>query len=208
MAEVIWTSGTELLRADPAFGALVEEVGPVEDLRPPMTHFQALARSIVFQQLAGKAAQTIHGRFVEAVGGEVSPEAVLEAAPESLRGAGLSGNKLRAMRDLAGKVVEGEVPLADVEELPDDEVVERLTRVWGIGRWTAEMFLMFQLLRPDVWPVGDLGVRNGWARVHGLEELPSPAALEALGEPYRPHRSSVAWYCYRAVEVLPPVGSG
>lgn len=206
MTNVIWSDGTARLRDDPAFGPLVAEAGPVEARRRQPTHFQALLRSIVFQQLAGKAAQTIHGRVVEAVEGEVTPRAVLEADEDALRGAGLSGNKLRAIRDLAGKVADGDVPLDDVEELSDEDIVERLTRVWGIGRWTAEMFLMFQLLRPDVWPVGDLGVRKGWARIHGQEALPSAEELEALGEPYRPHRSAAAWYCYRAVEVLPPVG--
>ena len=206
VSRVIWTEGTERLRRDPAFGPLVEEVGPVEDLREPATHFQALARSIVFQQLAGKAARTIHGRFVEVLDGDVDPRSVLAADEEALRGAGLSRSKLKAIRDLAGKVVDGTVPLDDVEELSDEELVERLTRVWGIGVWTARMFLMFQLLRPDVWPVGDLGVRSGWARVHGLEEPPDASELAPLADPYRPWRSAVAWYCYRAVDVLPPVG--
>lgn len=206
MGELIWTEGTERLRDDPVFGPLVEETGPIEDTRGPATHFQRLARAIVYQQLAGKAAQAIHGRFVEALGGDITPRGVLECGESELRGAGLSRNKLRAIRDLAKKIEDGVVPLDELEDLPDDDVVERLTRVWGIGRWTAEMFLMFQLLRPDVWPVGDLGVRNGWARAHGLSEAPPPSELETLADPYRPHRSAVAWYCYRAVEVLPPVG--
>lgn len=203
MTHVIWRDGTTRLRDDPAFGPLVAEAGPVEARRRQPTHFQALLRSIVFQQLAGAAAQTIHGRVVVAVEGELTPRAVLATDEDTLRGAGLSGNKLRAIRDLAARVAEGDVPLDDVEELSDDDVVERLTRVWGIGRWTAEMFLMFQLLRPDVWPVGDLGVRAGWARIHGADRPPEPDELEPLGERFRPWRSAAAWYCWRAVEILP-----
>lgn len=202
--EVVWPEAREALEADPAFGPLVREVGPVR-LRPRAPDaFQILVRSIVYQQLAGKAAATIHGRVVEALGGKVAPEVVLEAPEEALRGAGLSGSKLKAVRDLAAKALSGEVPLDDLEELEDDAVAERLTRVWGIGRWTADMFLLFQLRRPDIWPVGDLGVRAGWARVHGSEEPPAAAELGALGEPYRPWRSAVAWYCWRAVEVITP----
>ncbi|HZD04161.1 MAG TPA: hypothetical protein VE173_04560 [Longimicrobiales bacterium] len=206
MPDLIWARGTELLGKDPSFGALVAEVGPVEDTRPPSTHFETLARSIVFQQLAGGAARTIHGRFVEAVGGTVSAGSVLAADEDDLRAAGLSRNKLRALRDLAVKVADGSVPLEALDDLPDEDVVHRLTTVWGIGRWTAEMYLMFHLLRPDVWPVGDLGVRKGWARIHGLAEPPTAADLQAAGDRYRPWRSTVAWYCYRAVEVLPAVG--
>lgn len=206
MARAIWAAGTRLLREDPAFGPLVKKAGPIRDTRPPATHFQTLARAIVFQQLAGAAARTIHDRFVTAVGGDVTAEAVLQTAEDRLRGAGLSRNKLRALRDLASKVADGTVPLGEMDHLEDEAIIEQLTTVWGIGRWTAEMFLMFHLLRPDVWPVDDLGVRSGWARAHGLAEPPTAAALKPLGEPYRPWRSAVAWYCYRAVELLPPVG--
>jgi len=199
----IWSDGHRLLREDAAFGRVVARSGPIVDTRTRGTHFEALARMIVYQQLAGKAAATIHGRFVEAVGGSVEPEAVLATSSEVLRAAGLSRNKSRAIEDLAGRVVDGTVPLDGLEGRTDAEVVERLTQVRGIGRWTAEMFLMFQLRRPDVWPVEDLGVRKGWSRVHGLAEPMPPVELEELGEPYRPWRSAVAWYCYRAVEVLP-----
>ena len=140
------------------------------------------------------------------LGGVVEPETVLAAYPEHLRSAGLSRNKLRAIEDLSIKVRDGVVRLDDLDRQSDDDVIDRLTRVRGIGRWTAEMFLMFRLSRPDVWPVGDLGVRNGWARVHHVAALPSPDELAVSGERYRPWRSVVAWYCYRAVELLPPVG--
>jgi 3-methyladenine DNA glycosylase/8-oxoguanine DNA glycosylase len=201
----LWSEGVDLLSGDPAFGAIVSMSGPILERRDERTYFEALVRSIVFQQLAGKAAATIHRRFEETLGGVVEPETVLAADPEHLRSAGLSRNKLRAIEDLAIKVRDGVVCLDDLDGQSDDEVIERLTRVRGIGRWTAEMFLMFRLSRPDVWPVGDLGVRNGWARVHRQAALPSPDDLSVRGEPYRPWRSVLAWYCYRAVELLPPV---
>lgn len=195
---------TAFLAEDPVFGPLVEEVGPLR-LRPPLdTHFAALVRAICFQQLAGAAATTIHGRFVDALDGEVTPQAVEAAPDDPLRGAGLSASKLASVRDLAEKVADGRVPLDDIDRLPDDEVKARLVQVRGIGPWTADMFLIFQLRRPDVWPVGDLGVRAGYARLHGLAEPPSPKELEPLGEPYRPWRSAAAWYCWRAVETITP----
>lgn len=192
------------LAADPAFAPVVARVGPIR-LRPPHdTHFAALVRSIVFQQLAGRAADTIHRRVVAALGGTVAPDAVEAASDEALRGAGLSANKLAAVRDLAAKVRDGTVPLDDVHRLGDDEVVGRLVTVRGIGRWTAEMFLIFQLRRPDVWPTGDLGVRAGWARLHALDEPPTPRELEPAADHLRPWRSAAAWYCWRAVETTLP----
>lgn len=199
-----WPEATERLRHDPAFGPLVERVGPVR-LRPRRgAPFESLAAAIVYQQLAGAAALTIHGRFVAAVGGDVTPGTVLAASEESLRGAGLSRAKLNAIRDLAAKSASGEVPLDDLDRLGNHEVVERLTRVKGIGPWTAEMFLLFDLRRPDVWPVGDLGVRNGLGRVLGRETPPSPAEMALIGTGYRPWRSAVAWYCWRALETITP----
>jgi DNA-3-methyladenine glycosylase II len=137
---------------------------------------------------------------VEALDGSVTPDAVLAAPDEVLRGAGLSRNKLRAMRDLAEKVGSGEVETVDLHEQEDDEVVRRLTRVRGIGPWTAHMFLMFHLQRPDVWPVGDLGVRQGWAHLHGLDEPLAAREMASRGDAYRPWRSAAAWYCWRALE--------
>ena len=201
--EIAWPEATERLREDPAFGPLVDQVGPVR-LRPPRgTPFQSLAAAIVYQQLAGAAARTIHGRFVEAVGGVVTPGTVLAAPEEDLRGAGLSRAKLSAIRDLAARTDSGDVPLDGLDLLADADVVERLTRVRGVGPWTAEMFLMFDLRRPDVWPVGDLGVRSGLGRVLG-REAPTPKEMALIGVGYRPWRSAVAWYCWRAVEVITP----
>jgi len=187
------------LAADAAFGPWVERIGPPRLPRVTDPGFPYLARAIVYQQLAGAAAATIHGRFVEACGGSVSPRSVGKVSDERLRAAGLSRGKLAAVRDLTAKAASLE--LEALPWLDDREVVERLTRVRGIGPWTAHMFLIFALRRPDVWPTGDLGVRAGYARILGLEEVPAEKELLPLGEPYRPWRSAAAWYCWRALEV-------
>jgi DNA-3-methyladenine glycosylase II len=193
-----------IVKADPAFRRIVD-ISPQMDLKPEDgSAFEALLSAIVFQQLAGAAARTIHGRVVAVLGGEpVAPESVLAASPEALRGAGLSGNKLAAITDLAVKFVDGTVPTHDLDDLSDDEIVSRLVTVRGVGRWTAEMFLMFQLGRPDIWPVDDLGVRNGWARIHDRETPPPPKELAGLGDVFRPYRSTAAWYCWRAAAPPP-----
>ena len=202
--ETVWPEATARLRQDPSFGPLVEEVGPVR-LRPPRGEpFGSLVSAITYQQLAGAAALTIHDRVVEVLHHDVRPATVLAADPQDLRGAGLSAAKLAAVRDLAEKVSAGEVVLEGFDSASDDEIRERLTRVRGIGPWTADMFLMFDLRRPDVWPVGDLGVRNGLARVLDLAEPPTPAEARLIGTGYRPWRSALAWYCWRAVEVITP----
>jgi len=205
-APVVWAPAVERLRADPAFGPLVEQVGPVR-LRPPRGDpFQSLAAAIVYQQLAGKAALTIHGRVVQALGGDVRPETVLAAPEEALRGAGLSRNKLASIRDLAEKTANGTLRLGDLPAMEDQAVVDHLVQVRGVGRWTAEMYLLFDLRRPDVWPVGDLGVRAGLGRVLGWSAPPTAQETELIGIGYRPFRSAVAWFCWRAVEVLTPGG--
>jgi DNA-3-methyladenine glycosylase II len=193
-----------VVRVDPAFRRVVD-TSPERDFKPEEgSAFESLMSAIVFQQLAGAAARTIHGRLVVALGGApVAPESVLSASPDALRGAGLSGNKLAAITDLAAKFVDGTVPTHDLDDLSDDEIVARLVTVRGVGRWTAEMFLMFQLGRPDVWPVDDLGVRNGWARIHDREAPPPPKELAGLGDVFRPYRSTAAWYCWRAAEPPP-----
>jgi DNA-3-methyladenine glycosylase II len=194
----------ELARRDPDLARVIAVVGPL-NIRPPQdTYFAALCRSIVFQQLAGAAAAAIYGRFVKAVGPELTAEAVLAAPPADLRAAGLSAAKTASLLDLSAKVADGTVPLDGIEELADDEIVARLSSVRGIGRWTAEMFLIFQLRRPDVWPVDDLAVRRGYAVMHGLAEWPKPKELERLGELYRPWRSIAAWYCWRMTDVVLP----
>jgi DNA-3-methyladenine glycosylase II len=193
-----------IVKADPAFQHVVATNPPREFRREAGTAFESLLSAIVFQQLAGAAARAIHGRLVAVLGGEpVAPEAVLAANPETMRAAGLSGNKLAAIIDLATKFVDGTVPTDDLEGMSDDEIVARLVTVRGVGRWTAEMFLLFQLHRPDVWPVDDLGVRNGWARIHEMAAPPTPKALQILGDVLRPYRSTAAWYCWRAVPPVP-----
>jgi len=187
---------------DPAMARLVAEVG-LPRLRPPQgTHFSALVRSVMYQQLAGAAAAAIHARLIAALDGEVVPERVLALPPERLRQVGLSANKAASITDLAARVLDGTVVLdpRGLAREPDEEVIARLSAVRGIGRWTAEMFLMFQLRRLDVWPTGDLGVRRGYGLAHGVA-MPSPKELGGLGEPYRPYRSVAAWYCWRACEV-------
>ncbi len=179
---------------------LIKAAGPLE-LRDPLPDgFAALVRSIMYQQLAGAAASTIHGRFLKLFADGLSPSAVLALPEGAMRTAGVSGSKAAAIADLALKVSEGTVPLHDVEALSDDELVARLILVRGIGRWTAEMFLMFQLGRLDVWPVDDYGVRKGWALAHKLNAPPAPRALQAEGDKFRPYRSIAALYCWRAVD--------
>ena len=162
--------------------------------------FESLAEIIVYQQLAGRAAATIHGRFVGALEGTVTPEAVLAASDELLASCGLSRAKASSIRDLADQVAAGRIELERIGRLSDDEVVDHLTRVRGIGPWTAQMFLLGTLGRLDVWPTGDYGVRAGFGRAWGLDEIPTAKELTELGEPFRPYRSLVAWYCWRVVD--------
>jgi len=204
LLKTVWTGGRRKLGRDPHFGPWVQRIGTIRLPIPTDEPFYYLARAICYQQLAGKAARTIHGRFVEALKGEVTPARVLRVRETMLRGAGLSRNKLAAIRDLATKVRSGEVAVHDLEEQPDLEVVRRLTLVKGIGEWTAHMYLMFRMHRPDVWPVGDLGVRAGYAKVHGLGEYPTQKQLDPLGDAYAPWRSAAAWYCYRVLETEAP----
>lgn len=197
--------GARIVRADPAFKGIVSAIGPVRLRDPAGDPFQALLRAIVFQQLAGRAASAIHARVVALFdGGVPSPQALLAMSHEKLRAAGLSAAKQAAVVDLATKFADGTIPTHDLEGIGDDEIVERLVRVRGVGRWTAEMFLIFELGRPDVWPVDDFGVRSGWKKVHRLDEAPPPKALLPQGDPFRPHRTAAAWYCWRAVETVLP----
>ncbi len=197
-----WQDAAAVLAGrDPVMRRLVAEIGPVR-LRPrARSHFAALVRAIVYQQLAGAAAAAIHGRLVAALADEVTPERLLALSDDALRTAGLSAGKAASLRDLAVKVLDGTVVLDSrgLRAEGDDEVIARLSTVRGIGRWTAEMFLLHQLRRLDVWPTGDLGVRKGFGLAWGIA-MPPPKELEPLGEPYRPHRSVVAWYCWRAAE--------
>jgi DNA-3-methyladenine glycosylase II len=181
---------------------LLEAVGPPRFRDPLDTHFAALVRSVTYQQLAGAAAAAIHGRLIAALDGDVNPEGMLALSSEALRAAGLSANKAASLRDLSAKVIDGTVVLdpRGLSREGDEEVITRLSSVRGIGRWSAEMFLMFQLRRLDVWPTGDLGVRRGYGLAWGIP-MPTPRQLEPLGDPFRPYRTVVAWYCWRASEL-------
>jgi 3-methyladenine DNA glycosylase/8-oxoguanine DNA glycosylase len=191
-----------LAAADPVLAGLIDRHGPPPPRRrvPVARRFDYLASGIVYQQLAGKAAASIHGRMVGALGGSVTVERVLATPEAELRACGLSGAKTASLLDLADKVASGEVALERMGRLSDDDVVAHLTVVRGIGPWTAQMFLMNALGRLDVWPTGDYGVRAGFARAWGMGALPDPKDLHGLGEPFRPFRSVVAWYCWRAAD--------
>lgn len=194
-----------LRQLDPIMAAHIDRIGPctIGSTRPRESAFEQLAREIAFQQLAGAAARTIWGRVRALVIGPFTAEAVLSLSMEQLRGAGLSNNKALSVLDLAAHVADGRVNLRQVSRLDDEAVIEELIKVRGIGRWTAEMFLMFRLLRLDVWPVGDLGVRNGYSCIYSLAEPPSVKEFLACGDKFRPYRSVAAWYCWRAVDVKP-----
>jgi DNA-3-methyladenine glycosylase II len=202
-----------LARVDAVLAGVIRAVGPC-GLEPQSgCHpFQSLAQAIAHQQLNRIAANTILGRLIETCGQGAfpTPQKVLAASVASLRGAGFSFAKVAALRDLAEKTLAAVVPdAAALEQLSDEEIIARLTQVRGIGRWTVEMLLMFQLGRPDVLPVDDFGVRAGFRAAYGLARLPRPGALAAFGERWRPYRSTAAWYLWRALELqragtLPP----
>lgn len=191
-----------LAQHDPVIASLVERYGPVRISRgvPVARRFEVLAQTIAYQQLAGRAAATIWSRVEALVDGPFEPHAVLSLDPTRLRSAGLSGAKTAAVLDLAGQVADGRLQLHRLGRLSDAEVIEQLIAVRGIGPWTAQMFLMSELGRLDVWPTGDLGVRVGFARAFRLEAVPTPAELLSHGERFRPYRSVVAWYCWRVTD--------
>jgi DNA-3-methyladenine glycosylase II len=195
-----------LAKRDPVLRRMLKRHGVPElhRARPNSGHFAELARMICYQQLAGRAASVIHGRFAALFEGPPTPEAVLALPTEQLRSVGLSGSKAASITDLAEKVDAGLVELGRMNRLPDEQVVRELVLVRGIGEWTAHMFLMFQCGRLDVWPIGDYGVRNGYARLYGIDPMPTPKQLEPLGDAYRPYRSLVACWCWRAVDTVTP----
>ena len=195
-----------LRAADVKLAAVIDEFGACTlKIARMQSPYEALFESIVYQQLNGKAAATILGRVKASFGDAAAfpaPEAVLEAPDEQLRGAGLSRAKTAAVKDLAANACTGHVPeMARLRRMDDDAIVEHLTQIRGIGRWTVEMMLIFRLGRPDVLPVGDYGVRNGFRIAYGKREMPSPIALAARGERWRPHRTVASWYLWRAVDL-------
>jgi 3-methyladenine DNA glycosylase/8-oxoguanine DNA glycosylase len=196
-----------LSAVDAVMAGLVARHGPPAYTRRPGRtgmgsdsdgHFAALVEAVLYQQLAGAAAAAIHARVVEAVGGRVEPLAVLAAGEDRLRAVGLSRAKTASILGLAEAVATGEVLLTRLSRLDDDEVIETLISLRGIGRWTAQMFCLFRLGRLDIWPVTDLGVRKGYANAYGLVDLPGERELDKLGDPFRPYRSVAAWYCWRS----------
>jgi DNA-3-methyladenine glycosylase II len=198
-----------LRRADPVLRRLIDEDGtidPATDRRGSrLDPYEAIARAIVGQQLSTKAAGSIWARLLEVLGGGAtpSPSALLAAEPDALRGAGLSWSKVAYLRDLAERVQDGELDPERLGELTDDEVVEELTRIKGVGRWTAEMFLIFNLGRPDVLAAGDLGIRRAVERAYRLDALPDFAEMERIAEPWRPHRTLACLYLWRSLHVTP-----
>ena len=191
-----------LSAADPVMHALVAIVGPCRFApRAEGTHFEAVARAIVYQQLSGKAAGTIHGRFHAIYGHRApTPGELLDTDDAALRAAGLSRQKIAYLRDLAARVTAGDVPLDAVGALDDEALVRALTRVKGVGRWTAQMFLMFRLGRPDVLPELDLGIQRAIELAYGLGRLATPAEVLAIGAPWAPYRTVASWYLWRSLE--------
>ena len=168
----------------------------------PETNFQSLVSSVISQQLAIKAADTIHGRLNQLAKGQITPVRIAKLDDAALREIGVSGAKAKTIQGLAQASLTGSVPIENLHELNDDEVFTGLTSLWGIGPWTVDMFMMFQLHRLDIWPTGDLGVRRGWESIHKLGEEIEPKALAVKGEKFRPYRSVVAWYCWRHLDNL------
>jgi DNA-3-methyladenine glycosylase II len=192
-----------LRKVDPLLAKMIDQVGPCEDTPAThLSHFEALARAVVYQQLSGKAAATIYGRF-EALcnGAGVVPAAVMGLSDEQLRAAGLSRQKTASLKDFATKCLESVVLIDRLHELPDEEIISELTQVRGIGLWTAQMFLMFRLGRPDVLPHLDLGIRKGLQKTYGLDDLPTPQQVLELGEKWRPHCTLACWYLWRSLEI-------
>jgi len=189
-----------LKKADPKLGSVIDRVGAYRmEYRDP--DFQTLVRSIVYQQLSGKVARVIFNRLVEMLpDGQITPEAILKLTPVKMRRAGLSKQKTAYIRDLARKTAKGKVRFEALRDLADHEVIEHLTQVKGIGVWTAHMFLMFALRRPDVLPTGDLGVRSAIRKVYGLDELPHAKQVEELAASWRPYCSVASWYLWRSLE--------
>jgi DNA-3-methyladenine glycosylase II len=197
-----YTRARRLLRRDPIMAALMREHGAcglADALR--VDHLSALARAIVFQQLSTRAASTIHSRLIALLPeSTVTGPALAGVTDEQFRSAGISRQKALYLRDLAGRVNSGALQLADLEQLDDESVIAALTTVKGIGRWTAEMFLMFRLHRPDVLPVGDLGIVTAVQKAYGLRKRPTPDRLRQLGDAWKPYRSIACWYLWRSLD--------
>jgi len=191
-----------LRKVDPALAQVIYKIGPYKGWQASNgTHFDAVCRSIVFQQLSGKAAGTIHGRFQGLYGGRTPlPDELATTSDEKLRAVGLSRQKSAYLKDLGARVTAGQLPIETLHELTDEEVISALTQVKGIGRWTAQMFLMFRLGRPDVLPDLDLGVQKGIQRTYRLRKLPTPERVKKIGAKWAPHSTVACWYLWRSLE--------
>jgi DNA-3-methyladenine glycosylase II len=192
-----------LMRRDRVLGAAIKQIGPCGlASRQHADHLSALAGSIVSQQLSSKAAATIFGRFRTLFpDGRITVEGISALDDQTIRGVGLSGQKLTYLRDLCSRIQDGRLELDALNTLPDEQVIERLTAVKGFGRWTAEMFLMFRLHRPDVLPVADLGITKAVQKLYRLRKRPDPKKILAIGEPWRPYRSVACWYLWRTLSI-------
>ena len=192
----------EVSQIDPMFAPLIQR-RPLCTLgrsEPSETHFESLVSSVISQQLATKAAATIHERLVKQCKGAVTPRKVVKLSDEQLREIGVSGAKSRTIKGIAAAALDKSIPINEIDRIHDDqEIFDALTSIWGVGRWTVEMFMMFQLGRLDVWPTGDLAVRRGWDIIHKAKEETTAKTLDVKGEKLRPYRSVFAWYCYQAV---------
>ena len=193
------------MRRDPVLAAIIKRHGPcgLGAVRDRFDHFSMLVRAIVFQQLSTKAATTIHNRLLECMPGGTTPECLAAITAQQMRAAGISRQKEAYLRDLAERVGSGQVPLEAVDLMTDEEVIEALTKVKGIGRWTAEMFLIFRLQRPDVLPVGDLGIVNAIQKAYRMRKKPTSDRMLKLGEAWRPYRSVATWYLWRSLDNEP-----
>jgi DNA-3-methyladenine glycosylase II len=201
-----------LAAADPTMAALIERIGEIDletrlrrrSEERPADAYGALLRAIVGQQLSTKAARTIYGRILDLFDGRTpAPQQLLEASEADLRGAGLSGRKVEYVRDLAVHVIDGELEVDRLDRLSDEEVIEEIVAVRGLGQWTAEMFLLFHLERPDVLSGGDLGIRKAVQIEYGLEQMPTPTRVIEIGEPWRPHRSLASLYLWESLAATP-----
>ena len=195
-------AAAHILAVDPAFESIIDQSPPCNIGRKKyqeVSHFQALVNSVIAQQLSVKAADTITARVALALNDDISPTSMRDVAELDLRTAGLSGAKTRTIKEMAQAWHDNESDFTD-PALSDHEIVDELTKLWGIGRWTAEMFLMFTLHRLDVWPTGDLAMRRGWEQIHDLPEFIDPKVLDREGEVFKPYRSVAAWYCWRIID--------
>jgi DNA-3-methyladenine glycosylase II len=192
----------QICLADPKFIPIVEAspLCPIGRTAAKVSNFESLVESVISQQLAIRAADTIHARLVALANGKIAPARIAKLSQADLRSVGLSGAKTKTIQGLSSAALSGEIEIDKLHLLDDELVSEQLNSLWGIGPWTVDMFMMFQLGRMDTWPTGDLGVRRGWEKLHRLKEEIEPKKLHSKGEKFRPHRSVVAWYCWRAIE--------